>query len=94
MLLPLLAMALGFTFYFAALLMVRVRSGVLERERRRALGDEVGRWNNGLKLILRCPLTVRRQPGFVQGMTVSLAAPGAKTFDEESFQIMDLMEIS
>lgn len=34
MLLPLLAMALGFTFYFAALLMVRVRAEVLERERR------------------------------------------------------------
>jgi len=34
MLLPLLAMALGFTLYFAALLMVRVRSEVLERERR------------------------------------------------------------
>jgi len=34
MLLPLLAMALGFTFYFAAVLMVRVRAEVLTRERR------------------------------------------------------------
>ena len=34
MLLPLLAMALGFTLYFAALLMLRVRAEVLERERR------------------------------------------------------------
>jgi heme exporter protein C len=34
MLLPLLAMTLGFTLYFAALLMMRVRAEVLERERR------------------------------------------------------------
>jgi heme exporter protein C len=34
MLLPLLAMALGFTLYFAAVLMLRVRAEVLERERR------------------------------------------------------------
>ena len=34
MLLPLLAMALGFTLYFAAILMVRVRAEVLEREQR------------------------------------------------------------
>ena len=34
MLLPLLAMALGFTLYFAALLMLRVRAEVLKRERR------------------------------------------------------------
>ena len=34
MLLPLLAMALGFTLYFAAILMLRVRAEVLEREQR------------------------------------------------------------
>ncbi len=33
MLLPLLSMALGFTFYFAALALVRMRLGLLQRER-------------------------------------------------------------